>query len=327
MNPICFDLEGPLSPQDNAYDLMKLIPNGDQIFEVISRYDDLLTMEGRADYEPGDTLALIVPFLVMHNITEADIAALATRATLNDGALELISSLKRSGWEVFCITTTYEQYANHITRELGIVKRNVAFTKFRLDKFKISLCKEDTALLEQTKQDILSMKADDSMIKQKLDSFFWKLLPRTKFGRAIRQVKPVGGRRKVSALKGFSRRTGQPLSCWVVVGDSITDSKMLEAVKKNGGIAIAFNANEYALRYANVGLASINLGDLRLVTKAWERGGKEAVEKAVREKWKEGGIGDRNYFHWLDKRRNLEEPLAIHKRIRRLVREEAGKLG
>lgn len=25
-NFICFDLEGPLSPQDNAYDLMKLIP-------------------------------------------------------------------------------------------------------------------------------------------------------------------------------------------------------------------------------------------------------------------------------------------------------------
>ncbi len=42
-NFICFDLAGPLSPQDNAYDLMKLIPNGDKLFEVISRYDDLLT--------------------------------------------------------------------------------------------------------------------------------------------------------------------------------------------------------------------------------------------------------------------------------------------
>ncbi len=47
-NFIAFDLEGPLSPQDNAYDLMKLFPDGDKLFEVISRYDDLLTLEARA---------------------------------------------------------------------------------------------------------------------------------------------------------------------------------------------------------------------------------------------------------------------------------------
>jgi len=59
---IFFDLEGPLSPQDNAYEVMGLIPDGHRLFEVISRYDDLLTLEGREDYEPGDTLRLIVPW-------------------------------------------------------------------------------------------------------------------------------------------------------------------------------------------------------------------------------------------------------------------------
>ncbi len=28
MSLICFDLEGPLTPQDNAYELMKLFPPG-----------------------------------------------------------------------------------------------------------------------------------------------------------------------------------------------------------------------------------------------------------------------------------------------------------
>ena len=46
-NYICFDLEGPLSPQDNAYELMKLIPDGDKVFEVISRYDDLLALANK----------------------------------------------------------------------------------------------------------------------------------------------------------------------------------------------------------------------------------------------------------------------------------------
>ncbi len=327
MNPICFDLEGPLSPQDNAYDLMRMIPNGDQIFEVISRYDDLLTMEGREDYEPGDTLALIVPFLVLHNISEADIDALATRATLNDGALELISSLKSNGWEVFCITTTYEQYASHITRELGIAKRNVACTKLKLDRFKQTLCKEDTALLEQTEQDILSIKADDSLIKQELNSFFWKLLPRTQFGRAIMQVKPVGGRRKVEALNGFSRRTGQPLSQWVVVGDSITDFRMLKEVDNDGGLAVAFNANQYALPYATMSLASINVGDLTPVLKAWQEGGREEAEKTVRTRGKAVDDDNRNNFHWLSAKGDIYDVIALHKRMRNLVREEAGKLG
>ena len=69
---IFFDLEGPLSPRDNAFDLMRHAGAGD-IFRLTSRYDDLLALEGRAGYEAGDTLALIVPFLIRHGVTEADI--------------------------------------------------------------------------------------------------------------------------------------------------------------------------------------------------------------------------------------------------------------
>ena len=306
---------------------MKLIPDGNLIFEVISRYDDLLTMEGREGYEPGDTLALIVPFLVLHNISEADITTAAARATLTDGAAELVSLLKNSGWEVFCITTAYEQYASHITRKLGIPKRNVACTKLKLDKFRITLCKEDTALLEQTEQDIIAMQADDTMIKRKLDSFFRKLLPRTECGRAIRQVKPVGGRRKVSALRDFSRRIDQPLSRWVVAGDSITDFRMLKEVDNAGGLAIAFNANQYALPYATMSLASINIGDLAPALKAWQEGGREEAKKAVRAREKASVNDNRDNFHWLSGKGDIYDVIALHQRIRRLVREEAGKLG
>ena len=306
---------------------MKLIPHGDRIFEVISRYDDLLTMEGREGYEPGDTLALIVPFLVLHNISEADIATSAIKATLTGGAAELVSSLKSSGWEAFCITTTYEQYANHITQKLGISESSVACTKFPLDKLKITLCKEDTTLLREMEQDILAIGDDDSIIKQKLDSFFWGKLPRTQFGRAIREVKPMGGRRKVAALKGFCQRFSQPLSHWVVVGDSITDFRMLKAVDHAGGLAIAFNANQYALPYATMSLASTDISDLAPVLKAWQEGGREEAEKVVKAREKAGGNDNRDNFHWLSGKSEIYHVIALHKRIRQLVREEAGKLG
>jgi len=328
-NFICFDLEGPLSPQDNAYELMKLFPNGDKIFEVISRYDDLLTLEEKEDYEPGDTLALIVPFLVLHNISEDNIANLAAEASLTGGAAKLVSWLQYSGWRVFCITTTYEQYALHLTQKLGIYAHNVASTPFPLNQFRHDLSEEDVRLLREAEGDILTMRpvADDDRIKQSLDRFFWEKLPATKLGMAIKEVKPVGGRRKVAALNRFADTYGQPLSNWVVVGDSITDFRVLQAVDEAGGLAIAFNANEYALPYATMSLASTLLSDLTDVLSAWRKKRRSGAEKVVKEKEKTGGREDRDYFHWLSGRQDIDDIVKIHKRIRHLVREEAGKLG
>ena len=329
MKFICFDLEGPLSPQDNAYELMKLFSNGDKVFEVISRYDDLLTLEEREDYEPGDTLALIVPFLVLHNISENDIADLASKASLTGGAEKLTSWLESKGWKVFCITTTYEQYAIHITHKLGIYSHNVAYTPFPGGKLRLTLGKEEAALLQQTEEDILTMRPfdDDTRIKQSLDHFFWEKLPTTNLGEVIKEVKPVGGRRKVAALKKFADKYDQPLSNWVVVGDSITDFRMLQAVDEARGLAIAFNANEYALPYSTMGLASTLISDLTEVLEAWQKGQRSGVERVVKTKEQIGGRGDRGYFHWLSGRKDIDEVIEIHKRIRRLVREEAGKLG
>ena len=324
---ICFDLEGPLTPRDNAYDLMKLFPDGDKIFEVISRYDDLLTMEGRYGYEPGDTLALIVPFLVLHNISEADIAASARRTTLTGGAEKLVSALKAEGWQVFCITTTYEQYAHYVTDMLGIPSENVACTPFPLDKYKEMLCNEDTFLLQAMEKDILNIADDDTLIKNKLDVFFWKSLPRTRFGKAIREVKPVGGWRKVEALKNFCRRLNCSLSEWAVIGDSITDCRILKEVDKAEGVSVAYNANQYALPYATMSLASTDISDLMPVLQTWQEKGRQEAGKFVLEMAEKGCNGDRNCFHWLAEKKNMQDIIALHRGLRKIVREEAGKLG
>ncbi|MFH1383191.1 MAG: hypothetical protein ABIH70_09955 [Chloroflexota bacterium] len=328
-NFICFDLEGPLSPQDNAYDLMKLFPDGGKIFEVISRYDDLLTLAGKEGYEPGDTLALIVPFLLLHDVTEADIASLAAKATFTGGAVKLISWLQSNSWKVFCITTTYEQYAQHVTHKLDIYSNNLACTPFPLDKIRVALTQEDIELFRQVEQEILPLSpvADDERIKQQLDNFFWEKLPATGLGAAIKEVKPVGGRRKLAALNKFAQSYDQPLAKWVAVGDSITDAVMLQAVEDAGGVAVAFNANEYALPHATVGLASTAVGDLAGVLQDWPKGQRKGVERIVKEKEKIGGKDDQGYFHWLSGRKDLSPVIEIHQRIRKLVREEAGKLG
>ncbi|UCG54147.1 MAG: HAD hydrolase family protein [Dehalococcoidia bacterium] len=306
---------------------MKLFPNGDKVFEVISRYDDLLTIEGRQGYEPGDTLALIVPFLLLHNITEADIKQLAEKATFINGAVELISRLQKDGWQVFCITTTYEQYARHLTQKLGIEGYNVASTPFRLNSYMKLLCQDSTALLQDTESSIVDIIDNDSLIKAMLDDFFWQKLPKTEIGRAIKEVKPIGGSRKVTALKRFAKFFKQPLAEWVAVGDSITDFRMLKEVNRAGGISIAFNANQYALPYATLGLASMAISDLEPILSVWHQGGKDEVKQLVIENKKGNLKRDRVYFQWLADNSSIDEVISTHGKMRRLVREEAGKLG
>jgi energy-converting hydrogenase A subunit R len=136
----------------------------------------------------------------------------------------------------------------------------------------------------------------------------------------------MGGRRKLAALSRFADKYDLPLSGWVAVGDSITDFRMLEAVNGAGGLAIAFNANEYALPYATMSLAATSIDNLAEVLEAYKKNRLKDAEKVVR--WKErGGSEARGYFHWLAGREDLDKVVSLHKNLRRLVREEAGKLG
>lgn len=328
MKVICFDLEGPLATQDNAFELMKLFPGGGDIFQSISRYDDLITLEERDNYEPGDTLSLIAPFLVYHKIKERNISELAEKANLVRGALELIEHLNEQKWAIFCISTSYEQYALPITGRLGISPHHVACTAFRLDKLSKEINESDYEDLVKFEESYFNTKfKDDKWIKKKFDYLYNELLPRTSLGTVLKQVKPVGGQRKVAALEGFINQTNEPINNWIVIGDSITDYKMLRAVEKDGGLAIAFNANEYALPYATMSLASTHLNDLIPVLEAWQNGKRGAVEKLVNEKERANANDDRGHFNWLSNNKDISKLLKTHQRIRRIVREDAANLG
>jgi len=317
MNLIFFDMEGPLSIHDNTQALMKLIPNGGAIFDIIRRYDRQRSNEEDDCYDPGDDLAIIAPFIIYHGIGSADIAKLADEATIVNGAKELVQSLNK--WHVFCISTAYEQYAARIMQRVGIPRANLDCTLFPLERIKGLATKEDYSRISAFEEEILDINnADDKDVKLRFERFFRNELVQTPFGKAIREIKPMGGRKKAAALRNFARlRSVFPERC-VVVGDSITDSRMLETVHLTGGLAVAFNGNEHALAYATIGLASTEISDLKLALDAWTQGGRESVKRFV-----ESQKG-RDKFQWLADADGLEEPLRIHLSIRQQVRRAAG---
>ncbi len=316
MNLIFFDMEGPLSIQDNAHEMMEMFPHGGKIFDLVKRYDRQLSMENRDDYDPGDGLVRIVPFLVHHGVTAEDMASLAERAAIMDGAQELIAGL--DGWEVFCVSTSYEQYAVRIMQRVGIDLQRLACTRFPIERCHEMITDADRALIQDVEQAILGLGPDDdSKLRQLLDKFYNIDLPRTVFGSTVLEMRAMGGRKKAAALRNFARVRGQFPDQVVTVGDSITDSRMLEAVDREGGLAIAFNATEDALYYATAGVSASSISHIRFLLDAWAEGGREGVMNAIAER----KVGS---FQWLADNRDLEEPLRMHLEYRRLVRQAAG---
>ncbi|UCE73372.1 MAG: hypothetical protein JSV56_10105 [Methanomassiliicoccales archaeon] len=322
---ICFDLEGPLSPQDNAYEVMGLFENGLRIFETISRYDDLLALEGREGYEAGDTLALIAPFLVYHKISEEKITEVSKRAMLVDGAKELILELQTRGWEVYIISTSYEQHAHNIGLQLGVPSQKVHCTRFPLNRYIEEFEGQDTTLVTNVEKEILEMypPINDMKVKMRLDRFFFGDMPKTPFGRVMEEMEVVGGARKVKAAQIIADEHDIDLRDLVVVGDSITDFKMLQAVNDSGGLAVAFNGNQYAIPYATIGLATTNMMELLKILDPWKKGRREGVIKEF------GKRKDKKdpYIHVLEDRDNFEDVISIHKKVRNIVRGRAAKLG
>lgn len=321
---------------DHAYEVMSLIPKGKKVFEVLSRYDDILTLERQEGYEPGDTLRLLVPFLLSHRISEEDLEKVSQEAKLVRGAQDLIAHLQSQEWKVQIISTSYCQHALSVAQKLGVNAVNVACTHLPLRQLAQELKEEDLQVVVEKEgfildhlytEDLESGKNDDK-IRSYLDQFFWEELSGTSLGRILNQVEVVGGRRKVRALEGFLAREGGFLRDVVVVGDSITDCRMLEVVEAAGGLAIVFNGNRYALSYGTIGVASGDMmRSLRPVLEVWQRGGREDLNAAVREGWLIAS--EDGFCHWLPgaNQNELDQIVVTHKKFRSLVRGKAAKLG
>jgi energy-converting hydrogenase A subunit R len=317
---VFFDLEGPLSPQDNAYEVMGLLPQGHALFAVISRYDDLLALANKPGYEPGDTLALILPFLAAHGLTATDIRRVSQEARLVEGAEELLAQLHARGWSIYIISTSYAPHAHRIAETLHVPPDRVACTSFPAGGHEPRLDDAARELVHRTEKQILELSPpqDDTAIQVLLDHFYWEQLPTTRWGDPLGTTQVMGGRRKADAARNFSRQCGHTLAEAVAVGDSITDAALLQAMEEAGGLGLAFNANSYALSHATAALASTSLQDVGFLLSAWEQGGRRAVMEAC---------AKQPNADWLAGRDLTAEIIERHGVARRTVRGQAAALG
>jgi energy-converting hydrogenase A subunit R len=288
------DCEGPLALNDNAFELCRefLKPHGDRFFRQVNRYDDYLAdIARRKEFNAGDTLKLILPFLKARGLSNDLMREFSSRSIqLVTGAEETYKFVHRFDFPIFAISTSYRQFAEAVGSRLGFKTEQIFCTELDLDHYR--LAKSEAAELARLEEEILA--APDLELPPgagslaelaepvqeaiaRLDRIFWECLPEMGIGVILKEVNPLGGPEKAKAVSDSLTRSGCKLADTIYVGDSITDVQAFEAVRAGGGLAISFNGNHHAVKAAEVVVVSDCAWPIALLTAIFRLWGKEGV--------------------------------------------------
>lgn len=266
------DCEGPLSVNDNAFELTShFIPQGERFFQIVSRYDDILVDEvKRPGYNAGDTLKLILPFLKAYGANNKNVQEFSSLNILMiPGAQETLQLVNRI-MPSFIISTSYQQYIQALCELTDFPFENCYCTQLDLDVYK--LIPEEAEKLRQLRKSIL-----ENPEFQNLERIFWEDIPQMEIGAFFEDVKPVGGEAKKEAvLDIISKNHFQPYEL-IYIGDSITDVESLRFAQEHDGMAVSFNGNEYALEEAAIAIISDNTLITSIIADLFNRYNSEVV--------------------------------------------------
>ena len=298
------DCEGPISKNDNAFELTRsFVPDGDSFFALISKYDDVLAdVVRKPGYTAGDTLRLILPFLKAYDATDDKIKEYSARnVLLVPGAKDTLTFVRKL-MPSFIVSTSYEQYIFSLCRLTDFPFENTYCTHLNLDKYDIS--REETKRLQELHREIATMpmieipknaisindfSERDQATIQRLDRIFWQEIPRMDSGRMLNEVNPVGGSEKARAVQDIVEKLERSLDRVMYVGDSITDVPPLRLVRENGGLSVSFNGNGYAVRESEIAMLSGNTTVTSVLAETFSRLGKRQVFRLV-EEWGPSGL-------------------------------------
>lgn len=289
----CTDLEGPVTKNDNAAEMAAaVIPEGGEFFRRVSLYDDYLAeVINMPGYRAGDTLRLILPFMMANGLTHSRMVSFSSEGILVvPEADEVLRGIAQNG-PAYIISTSYCQYVHAVCDAIGFPHDQTFCTRVNLEDYAIP---EDEVMEVRrmvgrvmarepieippgaTSPDDLSDTDVDTV--NDLDELFWEELPELSVYSIVEEVRPVGGPEKAASIRRAAQQEGVSMSEVMYVGDSITDVEAFRAVRREGGLAVSFNGNRWAVEEADLVVISYEAVPILPLANAFLKTGREAVE-------------------------------------------------
>ena len=273
------DCEGPLTLNDNAYELSaKFIEDGSELFKILSLYDDyLVDIVKKENYKAGNTLKLILPFFVVENLKNRDFVEFSKNNIYAVSDSKFLLSYLKEAMNTYIVSTSYGQYIEAVSNYMQVPFENTFYTKVDVDSLVLS--DEEISKIKEFKDMILKNPEDYELF----DDIFFKQITKMQIYEKIKEIDVVGGEGKKSAIEKIIKRDGIDVNQMLYIGDSITDVEPLEFAKNNDGISISFNGNEYPLNAAEIAIVSKSAIATAVVANVYADNDKKTVLKFIKD--------------------------------------------
>ena len=255
------DCEGPLTLNDNAYELSaKFIEDGSELFKILSLYDDyLVDIVKKENYKAGNTLKLILPFFVVENLKNRDFVEFSKNNIYAVSDSKFLLSYLKEAMNTYIVSTSYGQYIEAVSNYMQVPFENTFYTKVDVDSLVLS--DEEISKIKEFKDMILKNPEDYELF----DDIFFKQIT------------------KMQIYEKIIKRDGIDVNQMLYIGDSITDVEPLEFAKNNDGISISFNGNEYPLNAAEIAIVSKSAIATAVVANVYADNDKKTVLKFIKD--------------------------------------------
>ena len=246
------DCEGPLTLNDNAFELAdNFIENGGELFKILSLYDDyLVDVVKKPDYKAGNTLKLILPFFVVENLKNEDLIDFSRNNIYSVNDSKFLLEYLKGTMNTYIVSTSYGQYIEAVSNYMEVPFENTFYTNVNVDE--LELTDDEIEKIKEYKNSILENPDDYDLF----DEIFFSEISEMGIYDKIREIEVVGGQGKKLAIDEIIERDAINTNEILYIGDSITDVEPLDFARKNNGISISFNGNEYPLKVAEIAIVS-----------------------------------------------------------------------
>ena len=271
------DCEGPLTLNDNAFEVCEyFIEDGGKLFKILSLYDDyLVDVVKRENYKAGNTLKLILPFFVAENITNEDLINYSKNNIYAVPESKLLLEYLKKSMNAYIVSTSYDQYIKAVSDYMEFSFENTFYTNVDIDS--LYLDDEDLSKVKKFKNQILENPEDYKLF----DDIFFNEIKKMDIYDIIKNIEVIGGSGKKLAIEDIIKRDSIDVGEILYIGDSITDVEPLQFARKNNGISISFNGNEYPLKVAEIAVVSSSAITTALIANIYSNNDKKTVLKFI----------------------------------------------
>lgn len=271
------DCEGPLTLNDNAYELADhFIEDGGELFKTLSLYDDyLVDVVHKENYKAGNTLKLILPFFVAEGISNDDMVEFSRKHIYSVSDSKLLLEYLKESMNTYIVSTSYGQYIEAVSNYMEVPFENTFYTNVNVDE--LELTGEEREKIMEFKAMIFENPDDYELF----DDIFFKQITQMGIYAKIKDVEVVGGQGKKLAIDKIIERDDINVNEILYIGDSITDVEPLAFARENDGVSISFNGNEYPLKVAEIAIVSPSAIATAVVTNVYAENDKDKVLKFI----------------------------------------------